>query len=62
MDIDTQLGNSLPKLFQTREESGKLELLKSLGGFYDELPFSPTGLNRFNIAIIPFLHPHFHIS
>jgi len=29
---------------------GKLEILKSLGGFYDGLAFSPTGLNRLHIS------------
>jgi len=35
--------------FFTATDVWKLEILKSLGGFYDELAFSPTGLNRFHI-------------
>jgi len=34
----------------------KLEILISLGGFYDGLAFSPTGLNRFDINSLP---PHY---
>jgi len=31
----------------------KLEILKSLGGFYDRLVFSSTGLNGFHISSLP---------